>query len=570
LKARASLAVGAVLLAFLVLAGRLASLQVAGAERYRRLADRQHILNRKLPARRGTIFDSQGRQLAATVKRWSVFADPKAVEDPDRTAAMLADALAIARQPVRERLGKDRYFVWVKRHVSSKEAELVRHLALPGVFLRQENHRSYPQGRLAAHVVGFTDIDGRGLAGIERRMDALLRGRPGMEKVLCDGGRRAMRSPRDRVEKVPFDGYDVFLTLDAYVQGIVEEELGAAVEAHEPECAAALVMDVRDGSVLAMASWPLLDPDAPAAMPLANQRNVALSDAYEFGSAFKPITIALALEQGLVTAESEFDCQQGEWQIGGRTLHDAHPYGVLSVSDIICHSSNIGAAQISLLLGLEALHEGVRRFGFGTPTGIALPGESGGIVRPLRAWNRYSVVSVSFGQELATTALSMARAFAALANGGRLVQPRIVGKIRHAHTGEVIYAAGEPMISGRPVSPETAAQVLRMMRRVVAEGTGRRARNEEYPLAGKTGTAQLLRQDGRGYSEDRYLSSFVGVGPVPQCRIVVLVTLKAPTKKGYYGGTVAAPAVRKIAVRTLRHLQVPPSAPIQLASREAH
>ncbi len=565
LRVRAAIALGTVLVAFLLLGGRLAQLQIVEAEDYRRLARRQQILSRELAARRGAIYDREGRLLAISVQRWSVYADPKGVKRPELTAAVLADALGASRAALEPLLQKDRCFVWVKRHITEQEAQRVRNLGLPGVFMRKESDRLYPQGRLAAHVIGFTDIDGRGLGGVERRMDALLRGRPGMESVLCDGGRRIIRSPRDKVQKLPFNGYDVVLTLDAFIQSIVEEELARAVEAHEPECATALVLDARDGSVLAMASWPTFDPQAPTDDPPANQRNIAITDAYEFGSAFKPVPVGLALESGDVSPETEFDCHGGEWQIGRRTLHDAHPFGVLSVSDIICHSSNIGAAQVSMLLGLEDLCGGVRTFGFGRPTGIALPGEVGGIVRPLRAWNSYSVVSVAFGQELAVTALSLARAFAAFGNGGKLLQPRIVKSIRHAHTGEVIYTAGEPAVNARPISSATAGQVLQMMRRVVAEGTGRRAQMEDYPLAGKTGTAQLLREDGRGYSDSRYLSSFVALGPFPQSRIVVLVSLKAPSKNGYYGGTAAAPAVRNIARRTLRHMQVPPSEPTTVA-----
>jgi len=561
LKVRAAMAMGLVLVAFLLLAARLGRLQVSEAAEYRRLAAQQQVLSRELAARRGRILDREGRLLATTVQRWSVYADPQAVQDAERTALLLSRLLSMPADRLRASLARDRCFVWVKRQVTDQEAQAVRTLALPGVHMRRESKRLYPQGRLAAHVIGFTDVDGRGLAGVEARMDALLRGRPGLEDVQCDGGRRIIRLPHETVKRTPFNGYDVRLTLDAYVQSIAEEELAAAVAKHEPECATAVVMDAQDGAVLAMASWPDFDPQEPARSPVGNQRNVALCDAYEFGSAFKPVVAALALEDGRVTPESTFDCHQGEWRIGRRTLHDAHGYGVLSVSDIICHSSNIGMAQISMALGLERLYGGIRRFGFGRPTGLALPGESGGILRPYRAWNDYSLVSVAFGQELAVTALSLVRAFAAFGNGGRLLQPRIIQSVRHTHTGEVVYAAGEPVTTGRPISDATARQVLAMIRRVVEEGTGRRARNSEYALAGKTGTAQLLRADGRAYSDGRHLSTFIALAPVPDCRIVVLVSLKAPSKNGHYGGTVAAPAVQNICRRTLRHLRVPPSEP---------
>ena len=561
LKVRAALALGFVLVAFILLAARLGQLQVAEAQQYRRLADQQQMLRREVAARRGSILDREGRLLASTVRRWSVYADPEALRNPDHAAALLSRVLDVPADRLRERFAKDTYFVWVKRQVTEREAEQVRTLRLPGVHMRQEGKRLYPQGRLAAHVIGFTDVDGRGLAGIEARMDGLLCGRPGRELVLCDGDRRIFRSISDQITQPAASGCDVHLTLDAYVQSIVEEELDAAVEAHAPESATALVLDARDGSILAMASRPDFDPQAPAESPVGNQRNIAISDAYEFGSAFKPVVAALALEHGSVTPETTFDCRQGIWRIGRRTLHDAHPFGLLTVSDIVCYSSNIGMAQVSMKLGLDDLYSGVRGFGFGERTGIALPGEVSGLMRPYRAWNDYSLVSVSFGQELATTALALARAFAAFGNGGQLLQPRIIKTVQRSDTGEVLYAAGEPVTVARPISAVTAGQVLPMMRRVVEEGTGRRARMDEYALAGKTGTAQLLRPDGRGYSDSRYLSSFVALAPVPDPRIVVLVSLKAPSRNGKYGGTVAAPAVRQIALRTLRHLRVPQTPP---------
>ncbi|NLW49462.1 MAG: penicillin-binding protein 2 [Candidatus Brocadiaceae bacterium] len=570
LRIRAGAAMALVLVAFLLLAGRLGQMQISQGAEYRRLADQQQMLDRELAAWRGRILDSRGRLLASTVQRWSVYADPQAIADPDGAAVLLGSTLDLPVGRLRERLARDRSFVWIKRQVTEREADAVRGLALPGIHMRRESKRLYPQGRLAAHVIGFTDIDGRGLAGIEARMDALLRGRPGSESVLCDGGRRIICPPAGNRTREPFDGFDVQLTLDAYVQAIAEEELAAAVRSHQPECATALVMDVLDGSLLAMASWPDFDPQAPADSPVRNQRNVAICDAYEFGSSFKPVVAALALEDGTVRPETTFDCHQGRWRIGRRTLNDVHAYGLLTVSDILCHSSNIGMAQVSMALGLERLYAGIRRFGFGRPTGIALPGESGGIMRPFRTWNDYSVVSVSFGQELAVTALSLVRAFAALANGGRLPQPHIVRSIRHTTTGREIYSASGALGATHPVSAATSGQVLTMMRRVVEEGTGRQAISAEYALAGKTGTAQLLTEDGRGYSNSRHLSTFVAVGPVPDCRIAVLVTLKAPTRHGYYGGTVAGPAVRNICLRTLRHLRVPPSEPSPILALGAH
>ncbi|MCD6416091.1 MAG: penicillin-binding protein 2 [Planctomycetes bacterium] len=557
LKTRATVTVGAVLLIFLLLLCRLAHLQLAQADFYRRYANQQQILSRSLSACRGRIFDREGRLLAASVQRNSVFADPKAIDDPRASAAALASALDLDPERVETKLQKDAYFVWLRRQLSDQLALRVRTMDVPGVHMRAESKRMYPQGTLAAHIIGFTDVDGRGLAGVEKTMDALLRGLPGAETVLCDGGRHVFRSSLDRLSKQPSAGLDIHLTIDAYIQQIVEEELNTAAIRHAPQSAAALVLDVRDGAILGCASWPGFDPGAPTQSPTSHQRNIIVNSAYEFGSVMKPFCVALALEAGVVEPETEFNCQNGQWRIGRRLLHDAHPYGTLSVSDIICHSSNIGAAQIGLALGAERLHDGICSFGFGHPTGISLPGEVGGIVRPLPAWNDYSVVSVSFGQELAVTPLAVARAFAVFPNHGYLVQPRIIRRVSKPG-GETIYEASEPMLARRVLSARTAAEVMKMLRLVVTEGTGKRAQLEEYPVAGKTGTAQLLRPDGRGYSDRRYLASFVGIAPADDPRLVALVCLKAPSKNGYYGGVAAAPAVREILRRTLHYLHVPP------------
>ncbi len=563
LRIKATVALGVIMLSLLGLVGQLARIQIVEAEDYQRRADRQHMVSRELAARRGRIYDRAGRLLAVSVQRWSIYADPKGVQSPTLVAAALSRALGTSRSKLERDLQKDCYFVWVKRQVSDEDAQRVRRLGLDGVHMRREPKRLYPQGRLAAHVLGFTDIDGRGLAGVERSMDELLRGRPGMETVLCDGGRRIFRSPADRVERSAFNGFDIHLTLDAYVQSIAEQELDAAVEKHEPESGAVVVLDARDCSVLAMASWPSFDPQRPASSPVAHQRNTALSDAYEYGSVLKAIAVGAALEQGKVTPATEFDCHGGEWRIGSRTVHDAHEFGVLPVRDIIAHSSNIGMAQIGMELGAELLYSAVRQFGLGAPTGIALPGEIGGIVRPLSSWNNYSVVSVSFGHELAVTALAVARAFCVFAADGALLQPRIVQRIVPHSGGEAVYTAGGPMVQGYPLSRDAARQMLAMLERVVSlpDATGRRVRLQEYSVAGKTGTGQMLTADGRGYSDERYVSSFVGIAPAEKPRIVVLVTLRAPSKNGYYGGLAAGPAVREIIRRTLRYMRVPPSPP---------
>jgi cell division protein FtsI (penicillin-binding protein 3) len=559
-KGRGTLVLLAVVGLLVALAGKLVQLQVVEGATYRHLAESQHLVTQKLSAQRGHIRDARGRLLATSVKRWSVFADPQVVQDKEAVARRLSWALGVPYGTLRARLERGNRFAWCKRQVSDAEADAVREMKLRGVHLRAEHKRFYPQAPLAAQIVGLCDIDGRGIGGLEMKMDALLRGRPGRETVRCDGGRRILRFPDDEPDRRPFDGCDVYLTLDGYIQSIACEELGAAVERHKPETAAAVVLDVPTGDVLALVSWPSFDPQNPGDAPVRNQRCIPVTDSLEFGSVMKPIVAALALESGVVTPQTPFDCHNGLWRLGARTLHDAHEYGMLGVDEIIIHSSNIGIAQVALAMGARSLHDGLRRFGFGAPSGVALPGEVGGIVRPLSVWNEYSVVSVSFGQEIAVTALAMARAFSVFGTHGALLQPRIVRRVVHADTGRIVYEAGPPVAVGHPVSPPVAETVLEMLRRVVDEGTGRRGRLEDYPVAGKTGTSQLLRPDGRGYSDDRYMGTFIALAPAHAPRLVVLVCLKAPTEGGYYGGTVAAPAVKNIIRRTLRYLRVPPVA----------
>ena len=562
MRIRAALGICVLGLILVLLAARLAQIQIVGHDRYAALADEQHVMRRTIGARRGDVRDAAGRGLATSVRVWSVCADPQAVANPEAAATLLAGVLELDRAAVRRKLGRPNRFVWIKRKVSDEQAAFLREVGLRGVSFRKEWLRKHPHGSVAAQVVGLTDVDGRGLSGVELRLDRLLRPRPGREAVAVDASRRVIRRPDDRLIRVPSDGCDVTLTVDSLVQEVAQQELAKAVEKHRPEAAWAVVLDARTGAVLAMANWPEFDPEDRAGFRAGTDRNLIVTDAFEFGSVMKPFTIASALDAGVVKPETEFFCHNGAWRAGtggrgSRTVRDAHGYGTLTVSDILAKSSNIGIAQIGTLLGADRLHMSLRRFCLGEPTGIELPGETGGILRPLSRWTGYSVVSISFGQELASSPLSVATAFCAFANRGVLYRPQIIRRITDSHTGRVLYELNEPVRAHRAVSPRAAAQVLAMLRRVVVSGTGRRADLEGYPVAGKTGTAQLARTDGRGYYDDLYLSSFVGLAPAHEPRVCVLVSLKAPTENGYYGGTVAAPVVAKIIDRTLRYLEVP-------------
>jgi cell division protein FtsI (penicillin-binding protein 3) len=569
MRLRAICALGLVAVLLVALIGRLAQLQIAEAAHYRELAREQQFVTRPLSARRGEIRDRNGALLANSVDAWSVFVDPAFVDDVRETAAALSFALEMDEQDLGRRIAqaaaRERRFVWIKRHVTDGEARACRRLDLCGVFMRREYRRVYPQGSTAAHVIGFTDIDGRGLAGVELQLDRALTGVPGSERLPCDGRRRHIRIP-DLVNRVePRDGRNVHLTLDLNVQVIAEQELEKAVQKHKPDAGVAIVLDPRDGSVLAMACRPDFSPRDPSSMPVANQRNMAITDAYEFGSVMKPVIVACALDDGVVTPQREIFCENGAWHVGsaGRVVRDAgsHSFGNLTVAEIVVHSSNIGMGKLGRMMGVDRLCDGLEAFGLTAPTGIALPGEAGGIVLPRERWNEiHSVISVAFGQEVAVTPIAMARAYAALANGGEVLQPRIVSRIEDPHAPDgprTVYEAPRRTVAGRAVSRRNAAAVMRMMHRVVEEGTGRNCQLDNYTVAGKTGTAQMINPGGRGYSASRYFSSFIAVAPVEAPRAVVLVSLKAPSEGGHYGGTVSAPAVRNILRRTLEYLGAP-------------
>ena len=557
-------------LALLGLVGRLAQMQVMEHPRYHRLARRQQVLTRKLSARRGNIYDSTGQLLATDVVRYSVFADPTEVEDRILTARMLARVLDLDTDRLEEKLAKEnRLFVWVKRQVPDTDAAMVRQLNLPGVHLRRERKRIYPHGSMAAHTVGFTDIDGRGLAGLELELDSLLTGKPGKEIISRDGKRRTIQMPTQGVVEQPFDGCDVYLTLDSCVQTIVEEELKRAAERHKPELGVAVALDAQTGAVLGMASWPGYNPSEPAESPVGHRKNRVITDVYEFGSVLKPVTVAAALEANAVQPDSKFNCHQGAWRIGGRTVHDVHGYDTLTVREIIQNSSNIGAAQIGLKTGRKKLYRNLVRFGFGRPTGIHLPGEQAGILRPLSRWSEYSVVSISFGQEIAATPLSVARAFCVFANDGMLPKPSIISKVVDSQSGTTLYELSAEKHERRAISRQTARRIREMLAMVVEDGTGKRAKLQDYRVGGKTGTAQLLREDGRGYSWSRHLSSFAALAPVDNPRVVVLVSLKDPSRNGYYGGVASAPACGRIIRRTLKYMKVPPRRPDPTTIAEA-
>lgn len=544
------------------------------APRLRAIASEQQRGQREIPARRGLVFDRRGRIAAGSKLVSSVFADPAYIlaaeeEGTTRVASVTERVAAILdlnadrlEQQIRAR--GSRRFHWVKRRVDEAEAEAIRQADLPGIGLRPEMRRTYPLGRLMAHVLGVVGIDGDGLEGLERAYDKHLRGQPGLHTALYDARRRAIaKSVPDTIE--PVNGGHLMLTLDSVIQETVEAQLERQVAEFKAESGVAIVMDPISGDILAMACWPTFDPNDPSDSTPDARRNRAITDPVEPGSTFKPIIAGGALERGVVSLTERIDCHQGTHTIAGRTLTDTHACGMATVKDIIVHSSNIGMAQIGVRLGNSRLHEVVQRFGFGTPSDLRMLGEESGTVLPLSRWNSYSTTSIPMGYEIAVTPLQLATAYCAIVNGGMLVRPRIV-KATLDSTGEIIDSHDRPIVVRRVLPTEVARYLSEeVLPDVVKRGAGggRSLDLVEYPMLGKTGTTKLPYPDRPGYQPGSYLSSFIGAAPAKDPRAVALVMIRKPSTGVYYGRQVAAPAVKEILFSTLSYMGVPGRGSIQ-------
>lgn len=571
LSPRARMVATGVVLVWLVLAGRLVQLQWSDREPLSSRVVRQSSLLETIPAPPGDIVDRHGRLLATTVTARSLYVVPSRIDDAWNTAKRIGSALGLDSDRLYRKLGenRDRHFLWVRRRLSDDEVRRVKALELPANTwgFRDEHLRRYPQGALAAHVLGLRDIDGVGRGGIEESCDDILRGIPGRRELRRDARGRVIEV-REEVAQPPRPGGTVRLALDAVVQMHAERELDRVMEELRPRSAAAIVLGVPDCDVLAMASRPAFDPNDAVNVPPEAWKNTAIASIFEPGSTFKPFVVGWALQQESLARDEQFDCEWGKYRMGRRVLHDHHPYGVLDVTDILVKSSNIGMAKIGERLGNAGLHEAAVRFGFGHRTGIELPGELAGILRPLDQWTSYSTGSIPMGQELAATPLQMAVAHAALASGGTHRTPRLVLAREEgtAITPQPPAAVGSHMDESRRsdaivsnvLDPEIAEWLVTApLREVVTRGTGRRANLDEYAVFGKSGTAQKLDPATGRYSMKLHTSSFVCGGPVENPRAIVLVVVDEPSQgESQFGGTIAGPPASRILRHTLGALRV--------------
>jgi cell division protein FtsI/penicillin-binding protein 2 len=541
-------------IAWLVIVGRMVQLQVWDRSNLADRAQRQREVAEDILPRPGDIFDSHGRLLATTVRTRSLYIVPSHISKPWSAAQQLAAALDMTADELLERIGRhaDKHFLWIKRRLSDAEVERLRTLELRADQwgYRDEFRRVYPQGAIAAHVIGLRDIDGVGRGGVEEGCDDRLRGRPGRRMLARDALGRVI-DVRSDPDRPAIDGESITLTLDTVVQLFVERELDRLAATWKPESCCSIVLEPHTGAILAMASRPAFDPNDPSAAAADAWKNSAVADIYEPGSTIKPCFVAYGLDLGLLRTDDQFHCEHGRYRMGRRWLHDHHPYGTLSLTDVLVKSSNIGMAKIGERLTNEHLHAAAAAFGFGRKTGIELPGELSGILRPLEDWTSYSTGSIPMGHELAVTPLQLITAHATLANAGARPRPRLV---RGATSQDDWQRDQQPV-----VDPEVARWLVAgPMREVITRGTGRKAQIAGYEVFGKTGTAQSLSPSG-GYRHGRYISSFVCGAPVDQPRVLVLVVVNQATEGGEaFGGTAAAPVAAEILRQTLVYLRVSP------------
>jgi cell division protein FtsI (penicillin-binding protein 3) len=566
LRRRLVVIAGAVALWVAGIEGRLVYLQVFENADLLALAERQHERTQSAPAKRGDILDRRGRVLATSVDADTIYAVPSEIQHAQDAVRQLCDALgdctAKDRQGLVERLGTRRAFAYIRRQVAPDQARRVAALNLDGIGFTKESKRFYPNKELGAHLLGWVGIDNKGLAGLEYAYDPQIRGKAGTILIQTDARRHAF----SRVERPPTAGSSVELTIDQYLQHIAERELHAGVVENRAAGGSAIVMNPHTGEILAMANEPTFNPNAFRDADDAERRNRAVQDLYEPGSTFKVVTASASMEEKLFPVDAPINVAGGRIQIGSRVVHDTHDYGVLSFTDVIVMSSNVGAIKIGLRLGTDRLSRYVQRFGFGRPVSPDFPGENGGIVWDRAQWTDSALASVSMGYQVGVTPLQMAAAVSSIANGGEYAEPRVVRAVYRDNRRFAV----QPKIVRRTVSADTAAGLTAIMEQVVERGTARLAQLPGYTIAGKTGTANKL-LNGR-YSSDTY-ASFIGFLPSQDPAVTIIVVLDSPRgKRGRFGGPVAAPIFGRIAESTLRYLGIGPSInpppPVLIARRE--
>jgi len=531
---------------------RLYAIQVIDNDKYLSLKEKQIKSIMDNTFHRGSIYASEGEILAISKKVSSVYVDPTLLENKENTAIKLASILSLSYSDVLAHIvgqnsgdngSKPTKFIWIKRRISDEEAEKIKSLNIDGVRLKTEFKRMYPYNTLASHIIGFVDIDGKGLGGIEYFLNKLLAPNEILSDVIIDG-RRNIISGNDTNENF----FNIYLTINLALQQIVDEEIDIAQKKWHAKSISCVATNPVTGEVLAMSNIAAFDPNNPQIAPISFKKNIAITDPYEPGSSMKPFTASTALEEGICYPSMTFNCEHGTFKVGSRTIHDHKPFDILSFAEVISHSSNIGAVKIGLLVGQDKLYSYIKNFGFGEKTKIQLPGESPGRVQPANQWNLYTLTSVPIGYEITATPLQLVTAFSAIVNGGNLMKPYIISKITNTNN-ELIFE-GKPELVRRVISKKTSDTMKEILVDVVEEGTASRAKIKGLKWGGKTGTTRKYDPLTKGYSEKKYTATFIGFAPADNPKLCIIITIDEPCG-GYYGGDVSAPVVSKIINRAL-------------------
>jgi cell division protein FtsI (penicillin-binding protein 3) len=526
---------------------RLSYLQLICYSEYFAKAQHQQRRVFEISPKRGAIYDRKGRELAISIPMDSVFGDPTDIKDASLVAGLLARVLNIPVVEIETKIREAKTPVRLAKKLSPETVQRIEDMNLKGVFFQKENRRVYPEKESLAHVLGYVDTDEKGIGGIEYAFDKQIRGKPGRMMVMADGKRRWY----DRSEAAADPGASVVLTVDETIQFIAEKELARGMEETHSTYGTVVIQNPNTGELLALANSPPFNPNDAGSYPDKVRMDRAVSAAYEPGSTFKVITMTGALENGVTNPDEMIDCQMGSILVAGRLIHDWHPFGILSVRDVLANSSDVGSIKVALLLGAPRFYDVIHSFGIGQLTGIELPGENRGILRPVENWIASSIGSVAIGQEVSVTPVQIISAISAVANGGMLYKPRIVKEIQ---------GGSPPLVVSHPAPQQvtdatTAATVRGMMETVVLSGTGRLAQLNGYTAAGKSGTAQQIDPNTGRYSPNKYIASFVGFAPVNDPAMTILVVFDSP-QGAHHGGEIGGPVFKRIAEQVLAYMDV--------------
>jgi cell division protein FtsI (penicillin-binding protein 3) len=544
---------------------RLSYLQLVCYAEYFAKAQHQQRRIFEISPRRGAIYDRKGRELAISIPMDSIFGDPTDIKDASLVAGLLSRVLNIPAVEIETKIREAKTPVRLAKKLSPETVQRIGDMNLKGVFFQKENRRVYPQRQSLAHALGYVDTDEKGIGGIEYAFDKQIRGKPGRMMVMADGKRRWY----DRSEAAADPGASVVLTVDETIQFIAEKELARGMQETHSKYGTVVIQNPNTGELLAFANAPTFDPNDAGSYPDEVRMDRGVSAAYEPGSTFKVITMTGALENGVTNPDEMIDCQMGSIVVAGRLIHDWHPFGILSVRDVLANSSDVGSIKVAMRLGAPKFYDVIHSFGIGQLTGIELPGENRGILRPVDNWMASSIGSVAIGQEVSVTPVQIISAISAVANGGMLYKPRIVKEIQ----------GGSPLLVVSHPAPQqvtdatTAATVRGMMETVVLSGTGKLAQLNGYTAAGKSGTAQQIDPNTGRYSPNKYIASFVGFAPVNEPAMTILIVFDSP-EGAHHGGEIGGPVFKRIAEQVLAYMDVdydiPGPSAVQTAKNAKH